>query len=77
VSSPEQVHILAGTTLGLVAGKPIGILAASAIAVATRLATSLEGVTLRQFVGAGCLCGVGDTLALLMAALRRPTTTRA
>jgi NhaA family Na+:H+ antiporter len=53
--------------LGLVAGKPIGILIASAVAVATRLATPLEGVTLRQFVGAACLCGVGDTMALLMA----------
>jgi NhaA family Na+:H+ antiporter len=24
-------------------------------------------VTVRQFVGAACLCGVGDTMALLMA----------
>ena len=67
LSSPERLHILAGTMLGLVAGKPIGVLAASALAVATGLATRLEGVTRRQFVGAACLCGVGDTLALLMA----------
>jgi NhaA family Na+:H+ antiporter len=67
LSSPERVHILAGTVLGLVAGKPIGVLVASAVAVATGLAAPLEGVTLRQFVGAACLCGVGDTLALLMA----------
>ncbi len=67
LSSPERVHIFAGTVLGLVAGKPIGVLVASATAVGTRLATPLQGVTLRQFVGAACLCGVGDTLALLMA----------
>jgi Na+:H+ antiporter, NhaA family len=67
LSSPERVHILAGTILGLVAGKPMGILVAAAIAVATGLATPLEGVTFRQFVGAASLCGVGDTLALLMA----------
>ncbi|HEY8091134.1 MAG TPA: Na+/H+ antiporter NhaA [Polyangiaceae bacterium] len=67
LSSPERLHILAGTMLGLVAGKPIGVLAASAIAVATGLATPLAGVTRRQFVGAACLCGVGDTLSLLMA----------
>ncbi len=67
LSSPERIGILAGTVLGLVAGKPIGILAASAVAVKTHLATPLVGVTFRQFVGAACLCGVGDTLALLMA----------
>jgi NhaA family Na+:H+ antiporter len=67
LSSPERVHILAGTVLGLIAGKPIGVLVASAVAVTTGLAAPLEGVSLRQFVGAACLCGVGDTLALLMA----------
>ncbi len=67
LSSPERLHILAGTVLGLVAGKPIGILVASALAVATGVALPLEGVTVRQFVGAACLCGVGDTMALLMA----------
>jgi len=67
LTSPERLHILAGTVLGLVVGKPIGVLVASAVAVATGLATPLEGVTFRQFVGAACLCGVGDTLALLMA----------
>ena len=67
LSSPQRLRILAGTVLGLVAGKPIGILLASALAVATGVATPLAGVTRRQFVGAACLCGVGDTLALLMA----------
>jgi len=67
LSSRERLHILAGTVLGLVVGKPVGVLVASAVAVATGLATPLKGVTLPQFIGAACLCGVGDTVALLMA----------
>jgi Na+:H+ antiporter, NhaA family len=67
LSSPGPVHVLAGTVLGLVLGKPIGILLASGAAFGAGLADPLEGVTRRQFVGAACLCGVGDLLALLMA----------
>jgi NhaA family Na+:H+ antiporter len=67
LSSPNAHRVLAGTVVGLVVGKPLGILLASEFAVATRLAVPPEGVTMRQFVGAACLCGVGDTMALLMA----------
>jgi NhaA family Na+:H+ antiporter len=66
-SAPDAHTILAGTVAGLVIGKPVGILAATALAAATGLAVLPEGVTRRQFVGAACLCGVGDTLSLLMA----------
>ncbi len=31
------------------------------------IAVAPEGVTIRNFIGAACLCGVGDTVALLMA----------
>ena len=31
------------------------------------MAKAPEGVTPRQFIGAACLCGVADTVALLMA----------
>jgi NhaA family Na+:H+ antiporter len=67
LSSPTSRRVLAGTVLGLLAGKPLGILAASGLATAARLTSPLEGVTLRLFAGAACLCGVGDTMALLMA----------
>jgi NhaA family Na+:H+ antiporter len=53
--------------VGLVIGKPLGVLVASGLAVAARLALAPEGVSLRAFIGAACLCGVGDTVALLMA----------
>ncbi len=59
--------ILSGVILGLVLGKPIGIALASAAAIACRLAIAPTNVSLRLFVGAACLCGVGDTVALLMA----------
>ena len=66
-SAPDAHRIMAGTIAGLAIGKPIGILTATALAAATGLVPLPEGVTRRQLVGAACLCGVGDTLSLLMA----------
>jgi NhaA family Na+:H+ antiporter len=66
-SSPAADRIFVGTIVGLVVGKPLGVLLWSGIAMSMRVATAPEGVTLRQFVGAACLCGVGDTMSLLMA----------
>lgn len=66
-SSEDARHILLGVILGLVVGKPLGVLGASWLAVKSRLAVPLERVALGQFVGAACLCGVSDTVALLMA----------
>jgi Na+:H+ antiporter, NhaA family len=56
-----------GVILGLVIGKPLGISLASLIAIKARLAAAPDGVTRRNFIGAACLCGIGDTVALLMA----------
>jgi Na+:H+ antiporter, NhaA family len=67
LSSRDSQHILTGVTAGLAIGKPLGILAASGLAIALGLAVIPDGVSRMQFVGAACLCGVGDTLALLMA----------
>jgi Na+:H+ antiporter, NhaA family len=52
---------------GLVLGKPLGIGVASALAVRLGVARAPDAVSVRQFLGAACLCGVGDTMALLMA----------
>ena len=67
LSSPTARSILWGVILGLVIGKPIGVLLASAGAVQARLGIVPGGVTMREFVGGACLCGIGDTVALLMA----------
>jgi NhaA family Na+:H+ antiporter len=67
LSSPAAGGIVAGVVAGLVLGKPLGILLASLLAVKLRFAVLPDGVTARNFIGAACLCGVGYTVALLMA----------
>ena len=67
ISSPGARMILVGVILGMVIGKPLGISIASLVARAVRIAHAPDDITLRQFAGAACLCGVGDTVALLIA----------
>ena len=67
VSSPDARAILAGVILGLVVGKPLGIAVASLLAITARVARAPVSVTVGQFIGAACLCGIGDTMALLLA----------
>jgi Na+:H+ antiporter, NhaA family len=64
---PGAGEVLAGVVLGLVIGKPLGICLAALAAVKARIARLPEDATLRGFIGAACLCGIGDTVALLMA----------
>jgi Na+:H+ antiporter, NhaA family len=67
LSSRGAVRVLAGVVLGLVIGKPVGIALASWLAIKARIARAPVAVTVRQFLGAACLCGVADTVALLLA----------
>ena len=67
VHSAEALRVLAGVVLGLVLGKPLGILLASLLAIKSGIGIAPRGVALITFIGAACLCGVGDTVALLMA----------
>jgi NhaA family Na+:H+ antiporter len=67
LSSEGAARIFSGIVVGLVVGKPLGILLASGLALAGRLAVAPEGVSRRQLAGAACLCGIGDTMSLLMA----------
>ena len=55
--------------VGLLAGKPIGILLFSFVAVRTRIAVLPEGVGWLQMTGAGFLAGIGFTMALFIAGL--------
>jgi NhaA family Na+:H+ antiporter len=66
-SSDGAGRIFTGILIALVIGKPLGILLASGLAISGRIADAPEGLSKRQFVGAACLCGIGDTMALLMA----------
>ena len=67
LSAAGAGRVLLGVVLGLVIGKPLGISLASLLAIKSRLALGPADVTVRNFVGAACLCGVGDTVALLLA----------
>lgn len=52
--------------LGLVVGKPVGIVTAAAIAVRTRLAPLPDGATWRDLVGVGAIAGIGLTVSLFI-----------
>ena len=43
------------------------MLLASWLTIKARVGIAPQGASLRLFIGAACLCGVGDTVALLMA----------
>jgi Na+:H+ antiporter, NhaA family len=73
LSAPDGWRVLLGASLGLWIGKPLGVALASWLAIRTRIALAPGDVTLRAFLGAACLCGVGDTMALLMADQAFPT----
>jgi NhaA family Na+:H+ antiporter len=67
LSSSAARTVLWGVILGLVIGKPLGVSLASLLAIKARIAIAPDGITLRQFIGAACLCGIGDTVSLLLA----------
>ena len=61
-----------GIVAGLVIGKPLGILAASWLALAGGLAQKPTGATWQQLLGVGMLGGVGFTMSLFIGALAFP-----
>jgi NhaA family Na+:H+ antiporter len=74
LSSAVSVHILVGVVLGLAIGKPLGIMLAARLSVLSRLAAAPEDAPALQLIGVACLCGIGDTVALLMADQAFPST---
>jgi NhaA family Na+:H+ antiporter len=58
-----------GVIVGLVAGKPIGIMLFVGLAVATGLASLPRNVTWTQVLGVSCACGIGFTMSLFIAGL--------
>jgi NhaA family Na+:H+ antiporter len=65
VMSPVAIAVI----LGLVFGKPLGIVLASCAAVMTGLVQLPEGVRWRHMIGGGLLAGIGFTMALFIAGL--------
>lgn len=60
---PLMIAILAG----LVIGKPLGLVGASALAVWLGIANKPRGYSWRQMMGAGALAGIGFTMSLFIA----------
>ena len=58
-----------GVVVGLVVGKPLGILTATVIAVRLGVASLPADVTLRHVLGAGAVAGIGFTVALFISGL--------
>ncbi len=58
-----------GIALGLIVGKPAGVLIAAALAVRLRIASLPDDVSWPQIAGAACLCGIGFTMSLFIGAL--------
>ena len=59
----------AGIALGLVVGKPIGIVTAAVLMRATGLARFPDGMGLGAMIGLGMLCGIGFTMSLFIGSL--------
>lgn len=66
-AAPGALSIVLGVILGLVIGKPLGIGLFSFAAVKAGIARAPKAVGIRTFIGAICLCGIGDTVSLLLA----------
>lgn len=65
IAGHEQ--LMAAIMAGLVIGKPLGLVAAAALAVWVGVAAKSDGYTWRQLAGAGALAGIGFTMSLFIA----------
>ncbi len=60
-------RLMAAVIVGLVVGKPLGIMAASMLAVRLRLALKPPEYSWAQLAGAGAMAGIGFTMSLFIA----------
>jgi NhaA family Na+:H+ antiporter len=64
-----QHRLVLAVALGLVVGKPVGIIAASWLAVRSGIAAKPDAYSWRQLCGAGALGGIGFTMSLFIAGI--------
>lgn len=69
VPDTPSISVLVAITIGLVAGKPIGIVFASWLTLRLGLGTLPAGITLAHLLVLGVVAGVGFTMALFIANL--------
>jgi NhaA family Na+:H+ antiporter len=65
----EAPQIMLGIALGLLIGKPIGLVGTCWIAIKLKLADLPPGATWRHMAGIGVLAGIGFTMSLFIASL--------
>jgi NhaA family Na+:H+ antiporter len=70
--SGDAAYVFLGIILGLAIGKPLGIVAASSIAVRARIAQRGANVTTRGVTLVGLVGGIGFTMSLFIAQLAFP-----
>lgn len=63
----DHERLIAAIVLGLVVGKPLGMVAVAALAVRFGIAAKPDAYTWRQMLGAGALAGIGFTMSLYIA----------
>ena len=67
--STTTLPVMAGVAMGLVLGKPLGILAASYLTVRLGIAALPKGMTWGGVAVVGCVAGIGFTMAIFIADL--------
>ncbi len=68
-------RLMLAIILGLVVGKPLGIMVAAALAVFTGIAVKPEAYSWRQLFGASVIAGIGFTMSLFIASQAFPDPT--
>ncbi|HZS19010.1 MAG TPA: Na+/H+ antiporter NhaA [Candidatus Udaeobacter sp.] len=68
-SQPHQAEVTVGVLLGLILGKPLGVMIAAAVAVKSGIGVLPRGVRWVSLLGCACLAGIGFTMSLFIAML--------
>lgn len=69
IEASAQNPVTLGVMLGLLFGKPLGIMGFAWLAEKTKIGSPPEGVARKQIFGASWLCGIGFTMSLFIAGL--------
>jgi len=73
ISSGDFIHLLSlnslGIILGLVIGKPLGIILFTWIAVKMKICSLFENLNMKHVFGAGLLAGIGFTMSIFITVL--------